>query len=216
MVARVSTVAFQGIEAVPVDVQVQFSSGVVAFTVVGLAGQGGGRKPRAGPGGAPCLRDSPFRARRITVNMAPADLPKEGSHFDLPIALGLLAAMGVLPHDLLGRYLVLGELALDGVDQRRWRAPCRRRLPPTPAASASSARKACGPEAAWAGDELDILAPRQSDPARQSCEGHPAPVAAVAAASPMTPPPSPTSGTSRARKPPSGRSRWPPPAAIIC
>src|SRR5262249_56374957 len=53
-------------------------------------------------------------ARRITVNLAPADLPKEGSHYDLPIALGLMAAIGAIPHDALTSFTVLGELGLDG------------------------------------------------------------------------------------------------------
>ena len=51
---------------------------------------------------------------RITVNLAPADLPKEGSHYDLPIALGLMGAIGAIPHDALSGFTVLGELALDG------------------------------------------------------------------------------------------------------
>ena len=158
MVARVSTVAFLGVDALPVDVQVQISSGVVAFTVVGLPDKAVAEsRERVRAALHACGLSLP--ARRITVNMAPADLPKEGSHFDLPIALGLLAAMGLLPHDLLGRYLVLGELALDGSISAV--------AGTLPAAVAANARglglicpAECGPEAAWAGDELDILAPR--------------------------------------------------------
>ncbi|MGB6067280.1 MAG: magnesium chelatase domain-containing protein, partial [Desulfomonilaceae bacterium] len=56
----------------------------------------------------------PFPARRITVNLAPADLKKEGSGFDLPIALGILAALNLLPSEKLKDYIVVGELALDG------------------------------------------------------------------------------------------------------
>ncbi|MDP9138208.1 MAG: ATP-binding protein, partial [Pseudomonadota bacterium] len=157
MVARVSTVAFLGVEALPVDVQVQISSGVVAFTVVGLPDKAVGEsRERVRVALHACGLSLP--ARRITVNMAPADLPKEGSHFDLPIALGLLTAMGILPHDLLGRYLVLGELALDGSVSAV--------AGTLPAAVAANAREhglvcpaACGPEAAWASPDMEIVAP---------------------------------------------------------
>jgi len=95
--------------------------------------------------------------KRITVNLAPADLPKEGSHYDLPIALGLLAALGVLPADELAAFAVLGELALDGGVSAVAGV--------LPAAVASSARElglicpaATGGEAAWA-DGPGVLAP---------------------------------------------------------
>src|SRR5262249_10683363 len=113
MVQRVSTVAFEGFEARAVDVQVQVAPGIPAFNVVGLPDKAvseprdGGRAARVAPGLA-------LPARRITVNLAPADLPKEGSHYDLPIALGLMAAIGAIPPDALGGYTVLGELGLDG------------------------------------------------------------------------------------------------------
>src|SRR6185312_5471424 len=113
MIARVSTVAFLGVEALPVDVQVQISSGIVAFTLVGLPDKAVAEsRERVRAALTACGLALP--AKRITVNLAPADLPKEGSHFDLPIAVGLLTAMGLLPHDLTGRFVVLGELALDG------------------------------------------------------------------------------------------------------
>jgi magnesium chelatase family protein len=114
MVARVSTVAFQGIEVVDVDVQVQIAGGgLPSFTVVGLPDKAvaESRERVRAALGALGLALPP---RRITVNLAPADLLKEGSHFDLPIALGLLIAMGVLPRDELGGYTALGELGLDG------------------------------------------------------------------------------------------------------
>jgi magnesium chelatase family protein len=96
-------------------------------------------------------------ARRIVVNLAPADLPKEGSHYDLPIALGLMAAIGALPSDALAGFTVLGELGLDGSI-----APVAGVLP---AAMGANARDeglicpaACGPEAAWASADLEIIA----------------------------------------------------------
>ena len=113
MVARVNTVAFQGIEVLPVDVQVQMAAGLPAFTIVGLPDKavGESRERVRAALGAMGLALPP---KRITVNLAPADLLKEGSHFDLPIAVGLLVAMGVLPGEEISGYTVLGELGLDG------------------------------------------------------------------------------------------------------
>ena len=98
MVARVLTVAFAGIEVRDVDVQVQVASGLPSFTIVGLPDKavGESRERARAALGAIGLALPP---RRITVNLAPADIQKEGSHFDLPIALGLLVAMGVVPED---------------------------------------------------------------------------------------------------------------------
>ena len=86
---------------------------------------------------------------RITVNLAPADIPKEGSHYDLPIALGMMAAIGAIPHDALSGFTVLGELGLDG--------SIAAVAGVLPAAIAANARgqglicpAACGAEAAWA------------------------------------------------------------------
>jgi magnesium chelatase family protein len=91
-------------------------------------------------------------ALRITINLAPADLPKEGSHYDLPIALGLMAAIGAIPHDALAGFTVLGELGLDGGI-----APVAGVLPAAIGANAQGhgliCPAVCGPEAALA-DEV--------------------------------------------------------------
>src|SRR5882757_3980102 len=113
MVARVSTVAFEGVEARPVDVQVQIANGNVAFTVVGL-GDKAVAESRERVRAALTASGLALPAKRITVNLAPADLPKEGSHYDLPIALGIMAAIGAVPADALQGFTVLGELGLDG------------------------------------------------------------------------------------------------------
>ena len=113
MVQRVGTVAFEGIEARAVDVQVQVAPGLPAFNIVGLPDKAvseAKERVRA----ALVASGLALPARRITVNLAPADLPKEGSHYDLPIALGLMAAIGAIPHDAIGGFTVLGELGLDG------------------------------------------------------------------------------------------------------
>jgi hypothetical protein len=112
-VAHVYTVAFQGIEAREVDVQVHIGEGGnELFNVVGLADKAVAEsRERVRAALAAIGLALPFK--RITVNLAPADLPKEGSHYDLPIALGLLAAMGVLPASEMANYVALGELSLD-------------------------------------------------------------------------------------------------------
>jgi len=155
-VAHVYTVAFQGIEAREVDVQVHIGEGSGGvFNIVGLADKAvaeSKERVRAALGAIGLAM--PFR--RVTVNLAPADLPKEGSHYDLPIALGLLAAMGVLPASEVANYVAMGELSLD--------AQVTAVAGVLPAAIAASEQQrglicpaACGPEAAWAGG-VEIIA----------------------------------------------------------
>lgn len=158
MVARVATVAFEGIEARAVDVQVQIAPGGVAFVLVGLPDKAVAES-RERVRAALLASGLALPAKRVTVNLAPADLPKEGSHYDLPIALAVMAAIGALPADALSGYAVLGELALDGSI-----APVAGVLPAAIAAYAKGQGLICpaasGPEAAWAAADIDILAPR--------------------------------------------------------
>ena len=112
-IARIRTFAFAGIEAVPVEVQVQISAGVPAFLVVGLPDKAVG-EARERVRAALAAMGLSLPPRRVLINLAPADLAKEGSHFDLPLALGVLAAMDVLPRDEIDGYAALGELHLDG------------------------------------------------------------------------------------------------------
>jgi magnesium chelatase family protein len=120
----VSTVAFEGIEARAVDVQVQVAPGLPAFAIV-VCRTRRCRKRGSGCRSALIASGLALPARRIIVNFAPADLPKEGSHYDLPIALGLMAAIGAIPPDALNGFTVLGELGLDG-SIAPWPASCRR------------------------------------------------------------------------------------------
>src|SRR6202451_4530728 len=113
MVTRVATGAFEGVETRPVDVQVHIAGGIVAFNIVGLADKAVGES-RERVRSALVASGLALPAKRITVNLAPADLPKEGSHYDLPIALAVMVAIGALPADALDAYAVIGELALDG------------------------------------------------------------------------------------------------------
>ncbi len=157
MVARINTVAFQGIDVQSVDVQVQISNGLPAFTIVGLPDKAVAESKERVRAALHALGIS-LPPKRLTVNLAPADVAKEGSHYDLPIALGLLAAMEILPKEELAKCVVLGELSLD--------AGIRAVAGVLPAALHAATNdnrlicpEACGGEAAWAGD-LDILAPR--------------------------------------------------------
>src|SRR5450631_4897218 len=114
MVQRPITPSFEGIEARAVDVQVQVAPGLPAFAIVGLPDKAVS-EARERVRSALIASELALPARRITVNLAPADLPKEGSHYDLPLALGLMAAIGAIPPDALrSGFTVLGELGLDG------------------------------------------------------------------------------------------------------
>ena len=134
MVQRVSTVAFEGIEARAVDVQVQVAPGLPAFAIVGLPDKAVS-EARERVRSALIASGLALPARRITVNLAPADLPKEGSHYDLPIALGLMAAIGAIPPDALS--VLRCSANSDSMDRsRRSRACCRRRSAPIRATKA--------------------------------------------------------------------------------
>ena len=154
-IARIRTFAFAGIEAVPVEVQVQISSGLPAFLVVGLPDKAVG-EARERVRAALAAMGLSLPPRRVLVNLAPADLAKEGSHFDLPIALGVLAAMDVLPREEIGGFAALGELHLDGTLH-----PVAGVLPAAIGASARELGLICpaaqGGEAAWAG-RIEVLA----------------------------------------------------------
>ncbi|MCB1517697.1 MAG: YifB family Mg chelatase-like AAA ATPase [Hyphomicrobiaceae bacterium] len=156
MVTRVKTVAFQGIDAVDVDVQVQVAPGMPHFNIVGLPDKAVAES-RERVRAALLASGLGLPPKRVTINLAPADLPKEGSHYDLPIALGLMGAIGAVPADSFSRYMVLGELALDGRIM-----PVSGTLPAAIAANARGLGMICpassGPEAAWADPDLDIIA----------------------------------------------------------
>ncbi|MDY0240549.1 MAG: YifB family Mg chelatase-like AAA ATPase [Rhodospirillaceae bacterium] len=155
MIARVFTVAFQGIDCLPIEVQAQLANGLPAFTLVGLPDKAVAESRERVRAALNALGLS-LPAKRITVNLAPADLQKEGSHFDLPIAMALLVAMGLLPGDEIAGFTALGELGLDGS-----LAPVTGVLAASIAASAEDRGIICpaaqGGEAAWSGGQ--VLAP---------------------------------------------------------
>ncbi|MFO1190004.1 MAG: YifB family Mg chelatase-like AAA ATPase [Alphaproteobacteria bacterium] len=157
MVARIATVAFRGIDVLDIDVQVQMSPGLPAFAIVGLPDKAVGES-RERVRAALAAIGLALPPKRITVNLAPADVLKEGGHFDLPIALGVLTAMGVLPREDMSEYMALGELALDGE-----LAPVAGVLPAALRASERGLGLICpaasGSEAAFAGRISIIAAP---------------------------------------------------------
>src|ERR1041384_1694053 len=158
MVQRVSTVAFEGIEARAVDVQVQVAPGLPAFNIVGLPDKAVS-EAKEGVGAALVASGLALPARRITINLAPADLPKEGSHYDLPIALGLMAAIGAVPHDALAGFNGPGEVGPDGSTPAVAGGGPAGGRGATPRGEGLLRPAARGPEAAWASPEMEIVAP---------------------------------------------------------
>jgi magnesium chelatase family protein len=156
MYGRVTTVAFQGIEARPVDVEVSIGPGQFVFQIVGLPDKAVGESRERVRHALMAIGIS-LPWKRITVNLAPGDLPKEGSHYDLPIALALLVAMEALGPDAVAPYVAMGELGLDGMI---------REVPGalTAAVGAKGLDKglvcpaAVGPEAAWAAEDMVVVA----------------------------------------------------------
>ncbi len=157
MYGRITTLAFVGIEARPVEVEARITSGQHNFAIVGLPDK--------------AVAESRERVRnalhavglglpwtRITVNLAPADLPKEGSHFDLPITLALMAAMGAISPDTIQGFAAIGELGLDAAIRDVPGA-----LPAAIGANSAGKGLICpkgnGPEAAWAGEDVAVVAP---------------------------------------------------------
>jgi magnesium chelatase family protein len=157
MVAKVKTFSFLGIDVVEIDVEVKISSGLPNTTIVGLPDKAVGES-RERVRLAISSTGLAWPQKRITVNMAPADLQKEGSHFDLAIALGILIEMGIIEQSKVAGFFALGELSLDGsinavggiisaaigANQRKCGIICPEKN---------------GSEAAWAGDLPIIAAP---------------------------------------------------------
>ena len=155
MLARINTLTFNGLDVLNVDLQVQISAGLPAFTIVGLPDKAVAESKERVRAALNSLGLS-LPAKRITINLAPADLLKEGSHFDLPVALGILTVMGIIPAEELSHYMVMGELSLDGSI-----IPVNGVLPVAIKANARNMGLICpaaqGSEAVWAGIK-DIVA----------------------------------------------------------
>ena len=161
MVARAYTVAFEGVEARVVEVQCAVSPGMPAFSIVGLPDKAVS-EARDRVRSALTSMAIALPTKRITVNLSPADLPKEGSHFDLPIALALLSALEIIPREAVEDMVSIGELSLDGSLVAVHGA--------LPAAMAAAEEErgmvcpaTCGAEAAWVGGAKVIAAESLQD-----------------------------------------------------
>ena len=164
MVSRAYTVAFQGVDARIVEVQCAVTAGLPGFSIVGLADKAVSEARDRVRTALSALAIA-LPSKRITVNLSPADLPKEGSHFDLPIALALLSALDILPDDITQNVVALGELSLDGTLM-----PVVGALPAAMAAAAEDRSLLCpagsGAEAAWVGKTQVIAAANLGDVVR--------------------------------------------------
>lgn len=156
MVARAYTVAFEGVTARPVEVQCALAPGMPGFSIVGLPDKAVS-EARDRVRAALSAMSIALPSKKITINLSPADLPKYGSHFDLPIALSLLSAIGILPEEDISGTLALGELSLDGT-----LVPVLGALPAAMAAAEGDRALVCpsdsGAEAAWVGAAKVIAA----------------------------------------------------------
>lgn len=157
MVAKTYTVAFQGVDALRVVIEVQITSGSSLFTIVGLADKSVAESRERVRSALHTIGLS-LPGKHITVNLAPADMLKEGTHYDLPIVMALMAAMGVLPEDKISQYMMMGELGLDGSIR-----PVAGVLPASMTAKSFDMGFVCpyeqGAEARWSGVE-NLVAPR--------------------------------------------------------
>lgn len=155
--ARIQSFAFSGIDAIPVTVEVQVANGLPSFLVVGMADKAVG-EARERVRAALASMGLSLPPKRILVNLTPADLPKEGAHFDLPIALGLLVAMGIISIDAAAEYAAIGEVTLDGNIN-----PVSGALCASISASSMDLGLICPPaqgaEARWGHPDIDILPP---------------------------------------------------------
>jgi magnesium chelatase family protein len=207
MVARAYTVAFEGVEARIVEVQCAVAPGLPAFSLVGLPDKAVS-EARERVRAALTSLSIALPSKRITVNLSPADLPKEGSHFDLPIALALLAALDILPKDDIEATVSLGELSLDGT-----LVPVAGALPAALAAAEEERTLVCprasGAEAAWVG-AAEVIAPASLAEAIRHFTGQASSILPPPARSRPTAATSATSPTCAGRNAPSARSKLPP------
>lgn len=156
MVARTYTVAFEGVEARLVEVQCAVSAGLPSFSIVGLPNKAVTEAKERVRAALTSLSIA-LPAKRITINLSPADMPKDGSHYDLPIAIAVLAAMEVFPQDGVEGLICLGELSLDAT-----LIPVNGCLPAALTAAQDNRQLICpgpcGAEAAWV-DDARVIAP---------------------------------------------------------
>lgn len=155
MVARVKTFTFCGVSTIDVNVEAKLSAGLVAFNIVGLPDKAINEAKER-------IRSAiysiglAFPAKRLTINLSPADVAKEGSYLDLPMAVALLVEMGIIPQDIVDEYIIMGELSLDGSINA-----VNGILPASIGAKERNlgiiCPKDCAAEALWAGEDANII-----------------------------------------------------------
>ena len=154
MVAKVKTFTFIGTDTIDVEVEVKLSSGIVAFNIVGLPDKAVNEAKERIRASINSMGLS-FPAKRLTINLSPADLSKEGSYLDLPMALGLLIEMNIIKQESVDKYIVIGELSLDGSIKT-----INGVLPAAIGAVSKNlgiiCPKICAREALWANENIDI------------------------------------------------------------
>ncbi len=155
MVSRVSTFSLNGIDAIDIDVQCQLASGAVNFVVVGLPDKTVAEaRDRIRAAFASLGLSMP--PKKIIINLSPADINKEGSHYDLPIMLSILSSMKIIPDNSLSSFYAMGEIALDG-----GLVAVNGVLPAAISANQSGKGIICpaenAMEAKWASDEMYVL-----------------------------------------------------------
>ncbi|WP_410526100.1 magnesium chelatase domain-containing protein [Rickettsia endosymbiont of Gonocerus acuteangulatus] len=156
MIIHIASLTFNGIDITDVDVQVQISPGIPAFTIVGLADKTIAESKEQVKAALSSIGLA-LPTKKILINLAPADLVKEGSHFDLAIACAILTAMNILPETEIAEYLIIGELSLDGSI-----LPVNGALPAAIGATARNKGLICSnknsSEVAWSGNDNILVA----------------------------------------------------------
>ncbi|QDH16186.1 YifB family Mg chelatase-like AAA ATPase [Swingsia samuiensis] len=158
IISRIQSFTFCGIIAVPVTVEVQIATGLPAFQIVGLADKSVGES-RERVRAALLSMGLSLPPKRILINLVPADLPKEGAHFDLPIAIALLVAMGIIPFETVSPYAAIGELSLDG-NINATRGVLSASLTAFENELGLICPSSQGSEARWGNPNYDVLAPQ--------------------------------------------------------
>lgn len=156
MVAKVKTFTFLGTETVDINVEVKLSTGIVAFNIVGLPDKAVNEAKERIRASINSMGLS-FPAKRLVINLSPADLSKEGSYLDLPMAIGLLVEMNIVKQEIVDKYIVVGELSLDGsINQVNGILPAA--IGAADKGLGIICPKVCAREALWADEKLDVIA----------------------------------------------------------
>ncbi len=156
MVAKIKTLTLLGINEIDINVEVKLSTGIVAFNIVGLPDKAITEAKERIRATINSIGLS-FPAKRLLINLSPADISKEGSYLDLPMALGLLVEMGIVKQEIVDKYIVVGELSIDGsINTVNGILPIA--IGAVERNLGIICPKSCAQEALWANENIDIIA----------------------------------------------------------